>query len=100
MGRIRGKPIKTRITYYAPPETIKIINKLIEEGKFNNKSDVVTAAITEYSHIQDMECVEDLEERYCNLEERIRLMEEQYSLLISAFTSLQKVAGDKIIPKQ
>jgi len=63
MGRIPGKPIKTRITYYARPEIVKIIDDMIRAGKFNNKSDVISAAILDYSHNQDMDYVRELEEK-------------------------------------
>lgn len=100
MGRIPGKPIKTRITYYARPEIVKIIDDMIRAGKFNNKSDVISAAILDYSHNQDMDYVRELEEKYLLLEERLRLMEEKYASLISVFSSLESSNGDSILPKQ
>ena len=94
MARIPGKPIKTRITYYAPPDVIQIINKMIDEGKFNNKSDVVSAAIKEYAHVQDMKKIDILDEKIIRLEERIQIMEEKYSSLITTLSSLQPEGND------
>lgn len=99
MGRIPGRPIKTRITYYARPEIVKIIDDMIRAGKFNNKSDVISAAIQNYSHNQDMDYVRELEEKYLRLEERLRLMEETYASLIAAFSSLESRNDDDTLPK-
>ena len=96
MARIPGKPIKTRITYYAPPDVIQIINQMIDEGKFNNKSDVVSAAIIEYAHVLEMQKIDILDEKILNLEDRIQAMEEKYASLISVLSSLQpKEYGNK-----
>ena len=99
MGRIPGKPIKTRITYYARPEIVKIIDDMIAAGKFNNKSDVISAAILDYSHNEDMDYLQELEGKYLLLEERLGQMEEKYASLISAFSSLENHNGDTTIQK-
>lgn len=99
MGRIPGRPIKTRITYYARPEIVKIIDDMIRAGKFNNKSDVISAAILDYSHNQDRDDVRELEEKYLRLEERLRMMEETYASLIAAFSSLESQNDEETLPK-
>lgn len=96
MERIPGRPIKTRITYYARPDVIAIIDSLIDEGKFNNKSDVVSAAVKEYAHVLKMRRVQELKEQSDHLEERLAVMEEKYDAMISIVSSLQpKEYGSK-----
>ena len=88
MARIPGQPIKTRITYYASPDVVKIIDSLIDEGRFNNKSDVVSVAVKEYAHLVTMEKVRELQEKSALLEERLTAMEEKYTVMISSISSL------------
>ncbi|MCZ0861359.1 hypothetical protein O0S10_09020 [Methanocorpusculum sp. MG] len=69
---------------------------MIDEGKFNNKSDVVSAAIKEYAHVLEMQKIDILDEKIQNLEDRIQAMEEKYASLISVLSSLQpKEYGNK-----
>ncbi|HJK77938.1 MAG TPA: hypothetical protein O0Y06_05510 [Methanocorpusculum sp.] len=89
MARIPGQPIKTRITYYASPDVVAIIDSLIDEGKFNNKSDVVSAAVKEYAHVLKMRRVQELKKQSDLLEERLAAMEEKYDAMISVVSSLQ-----------
>ncbi|MCZ0861669.1 hypothetical protein [Methanocorpusculum vombati] len=96
MARIPGQPIKTRITYYASPDVVAIIDSLIDEGKFNNKSDVVSAAVKEYAHVLKMRRVQELKKQSDLLEERLAAMEEKYDAMISVVSSLQpKEYGSK-----
>lgn len=96
MARIPGQPIKTRITYYASPDVVAIIDSLIDEGKFNNKSDVVSAAVKEYAHVLKMRRVQVLKKQSDHLEERLAAMEEKYDAMISVVSSLQpKECGSK-----
>lgn len=98
MARIPGQPIKTRITYYASPDVVAIIDTLIDEGKFNNKSDVVSVAVKEYAHLVKVEKVQKLQEKYLLLEQRLSVLEEKYTSLISVLSSLQAVDSDKTLP--
>ena len=94
MARIPGKPIRTRITYYAPPDVVQIIDNLIDQEMFNNKSDVVSAAVKEYAHVLKMRKVQELKEQSDLLEERLAAMEEKYDVMISVVSSLQPKGSD------
>lgn len=98
MARIPGKPIRTRITYYAPPDVVQIIDHLIDQEMFNNKSDVVSAAVKEYAHVLKMRRVQELKDRSDLLEERLAAMEEKYDAMISVLSSLQAMDRDKTFP--
>ncbi|MCQ2355480.1 MAG: ribbon-helix-helix domain-containing protein [Methanocorpusculum sp.] len=94
MARIPGKPIRTRITYYAPPDVVQIIDNLIDQEMFNNKSDVISAAVKEYAHVLKMRKVQELKEQSDLLEERLAAMEEKYDVMISVVSSLQPKGSD------
>lgn len=98
MGRIPEKPSKERITYYARPEVMRILEELVNNGKFKNRSDVISAAILEYSHRDEQAQIQDLEEKYRQFEERIQQMEEKYASLITVLSSVDADDTAKTTP--